>query len=269
MGCDDNTGRRYLTETQYADDTNLAARQSIYAFQNPVMDIWGGSLDLAGLQGDESMLDIGCGNGLCLGALRGRGHRGPVFGADLSVGMVRSARPLAGEGPLLVSDAQALPFSDDSFDVTLAMHMLYHVPDRGLAIRELRRVLRPGGVALAVTNSAAHLCELDDLLVECAGAATGVNRLPIRTFITYTMENGAAELAAQFDSVTAHHFVSELVITEVTPVVNYARSMAAFVADAEHELDAVISELERRVAQRIATDGVFRVQTASGCFVCR
>ena len=79
-----------------------------------------------------------------------------MCGADLSPGMLHSARPLAGSDPLLVADAQALPFPCDAFDVTLAMHMLYHVPDRALAIAELRRVLRPDGVALVVTNSQRH-----------------------------------------------------------------------------------------------------------------
>src|SRR5437870_10163056 len=85
----------------------------------------------------ESVLDVGCGNGRYLGALLGRGHRGRLCGADLSPGMLRSARANVGAAPLLVVDAQALPFGDDSFDVTLAMHMLYHVPDRSVAIAEL------------------------------------------------------------------------------------------------------------------------------------
>ncbi len=73
---------------QYGDDRNLAARQSIYAFQQPVVDLWNGSLDIADLTGDETVLDIGCGNGLYLAVLRSRGHSGPVYGADLSAGML-------------------------------------------------------------------------------------------------------------------------------------------------------------------------------------
>jgi ubiquinone/menaquinone biosynthesis C-methylase UbiE len=183
--------------------------------------------------------------------------------------MLQSARSAAGDGPLLVGDVQALPFADDAFDVTLAMHMLYHVPDRPRAIAELRRVLRPGGVALAVTNSDRHFEQLDDLLVECAADAAGVELPAIRSFIHFTMENGADELGAVFDSVTAHDFVSELVITEVEPVLNYAGSLGMLVADTSHELDAVLPELERRVREIIATEGAFRVRSASGCFVCR
>ena len=63
--------------------------------------------------------------------------------------------------------------------------------------------------------------------------------------------------------------MSELVITEVAPVVAYARSMSTFVADTSGELDAVLVELERRVTEIVAAEGAFHVQVASGCFVCR
>ena len=269
MSADPATDRRALTEQQYADSGNLVARQSIYAFQRPVSDIWNGSLDLAALDGDETILDIGCGNGMYLGVLRSRGHRGLICGGDFSAGMLRSAQPAAGAAPLLASDVQAIPFADDTFDVTLAMHMLYHVPDRPLAIRELRRVLRPGGVALVVTNSETHFQELDDLLVECAAAATNITRLPARSHIHFTAESGAQELAAEFSSVESRDFVSELAVDQVGPALDYARSMSMFVADTEGQLDAVLEELERRVAASIVADGAYRVTTVSGCFACR
>src|SRR3954454_3766754 len=183
--------------------------------------------------------------------------------------MLASARPLAGDDPLLVSDAQALPFADDSFDATLAMHMLYHVPDRRLAIAELRRVLRPDGVALVVTNSETHLRELDDLLVECVADATGIDREPVRTFIRFTTESGAAELGAVFGTVELRELVSELVVDQVDPVVDYARSVSHFVADDDVQLEVVLAEVGRRVAATIEEQGAFRVRSAGGCFVCR
>ena len=98
------TSRRHV-EQQYGDDRNLAARQSIYAYQQPISDIWGGSLDLARLRGDETILDIGCGNGLYLGALRARGHRGTVIAGDLSAGMLASARNAGSSDPARCSAA--------------------------------------------------------------------------------------------------------------------------------------------------------------------
>jgi SAM-dependent methyltransferase len=183
--------------------------------------------------------------------------------------MLQSAGPLAGADPLLVADAQALPFADEAFDVTMAMHMLYHVPDRALAIGELRRVLRPGGVALVLTNSNTHLEQLDDLLVECVLSVTGVERMPIRAHISFTVETGRDELAAVFPSVEVLLHESQLVVDEVEPVLDYARSMSAFVADNDHELDGVLEELRRRVRAIIRDEGAFRVRTAGGCFACR
>jgi SAM-dependent methyltransferase len=263
------TGREYV-EKQYADDRNLVARQSIYVYQQPRLQLWGASLDLAALRGDESVLDVGCGNGLYLATLRSREHRGFLCGADLSEGMLRTARSAMGEGPLLVSDAQALPFPAASFDVVLAMHMLYHVPDRPRAIAELRRVLRPGGRALVLTNSRRHFRELDELLLACAEATVAKNIARSRASLThFTVENGRPVLEAAFDEVERYSFESVLIVDDPAPVVAYARSMGAFVVADDGDRDPVLAELEHRVAAIIATDGAFRVTTACATFVCR
>ncbi|HTK16496.1 MAG TPA: class I SAM-dependent methyltransferase [Acidimicrobiia bacterium] len=268
---ENGTSRDYIAH-QYGDDRNLAARQSIYAFQRPRLNLHGSSIELAELSGDESVLDVGCGNGRYLAGLRSRGHRGLVCGADLSEGMLRSARPDSGDAPLLVTDAQALPFASESFDVLLAMHMLYHVPDRARALTEMRRVLRPGGVALVLTNSLLHFQELDELLIECAAATVGASRVRDRTSLTrFKIEDGSEELQAVFSDVRLHRFSSELLIDKAEPVVAYARSMGMFVMDrgGSHELDEIVVELDRRVAAKIEADGAFRISTVCGCFVCR
>lgn len=263
------TGRDYV-DKQYGDDRNLFARQAIYVYQHPRLQLWSSSLDLAALRGDEAVLDVGCGNGRYLATLRSRQHHGFICGADLSAGMLRTARSAAGDAPLLVSDAQTLPFRADSFDVALAMHMLYHVPDRVQAIAELRRVVRPGGIALALTNSERHFRELDELLIACADTTVGTSRVRSRASLTlFTVENGRPELEAAFDHVTAQLFESVLVVDVVEPVVAYARSMGVFVVDDDGELEAVINELERRVAGIIAAEGAFRITTACATFVCR
>ena len=234
-----STGREYLTQQQYATDANLAARQAIYRFQQPRRVVWNDTLDLAGLHGDEAVLDVGCGNGSYLWALEQRQHRGLVVGMDLSPGMLEAARTRSRHARLMLGDAQMLPFADRSFDVALAMHMLYHLPDRAHGIRELRRVLRPEGVALVVTNSTRHLREIDDIAVAAAQRSLPSNRL------TFTLESGEPELREGFAHVERHDMPSELVITEVEPVVQYVNSMRAFVSDIELEpvLEEVLPEL--------------------------
>ncbi len=88
--------------------------------------------------------------------------------SDFSPGMIEEAqhnladagRPFAFER----IDAQAIPFADASFDMVIANHMLYHVPDRPQALAEIRRVLRPGGRLYAATGGANHLREIGELV---------------------------------------------------------------------------------------------------------
>ena len=131
--------KSYLTSVQYRTDANLATRQSIYAYQDPPIDIAGSVADL--IVADEAVADVGCGNGAYLAGLTARGHRGHVLGVDMSPGMLAAARQRVGYG-LVAADATALPLRDSIADVTLAMHMLYHVQSAADAVRELRRDIR-------------------------------------------------------------------------------------------------------------------------------
>ena len=148
--------RRIVTEQLYATGDKLAARQSIYRFAESRVRASDWALDRFPWEGGERVVDVGCGNGRYLQLARERGASS-VVGCDLAAGMLAGI-DRAAAGPLLVqADAQSLPLATGSVDVALAMHMLYHVPDRARAIREIRRVVRPGGVALVLTNSLSHL----------------------------------------------------------------------------------------------------------------
>jgi ubiquinone/menaquinone biosynthesis C-methylase UbiE len=255
--------RVYLTGVQYASDGNLAARQSIYRFLQPPVQIVPWSIDLAGLRGDERVLDVGCGNGLYLAELAARGHRGPVSAMDLSPGMLDAARRRS-RTALVVGDAQRLPFVDGGLDCVLAMHMLYHVPVRARALAEFHRVLAPGGVVLAVTNAAAHLEELNALI-----SAAGGDRPFARAFTRFSSESATSELRACFGSVERHDLRSQLVVTDAQAVVDYAASSWTVAVARDGERTAILREVERRTLERIATDGAFRIRTDVGCFVCR
>ena len=118
------TGRSYLRHVQYADERNLAARQSIYAYQHPVIDLCPWALSLADPMVNDTVVDVGCGNGRYLRALRAEGHRGPVVGIDLSPGMLTAARAADPASSMTVGDAAALPLRTDIADCSLAMHRL-------------------------------------------------------------------------------------------------------------------------------------------------
>lgn len=106
------------------------------------------SYDLLGLQPGETLIDVGCGVGDDARALVGRvAPDGKVIGLDASAEMI--ARATAATNPpgldFLVADATALPLADASCDAARADRMLQHVEDPLRALREMRRVLKPGG----------------------------------------------------------------------------------------------------------------------------
>ena len=173
----------------------------MYAYQQPRIDLVAGVLDLAGLTGQETIADIGCGNGIYLAGLARRGHAGRLLGVDLSPGMLAATRATAPDAGLLVGDAAALPLADGVTDVSLAPHMLYHVPDRQAAARELRRITRPGGQLLVVLNGADHLAQLRDLVMAAAADAGWPPEEIASEYQTHqvmTLDAGAQLLAGTF-----------------------------------------------------------------------
>lgn len=260
------TGKAYLTTVQYRTDANLAARQSIYAYQEPRIDLVSTVLGLAGLTGAETVLDVGCGNGIYLAGLTRAGHGGPMVGVDLSPGMLGAARAGAPAAVLVLGDAVALPVADHVADVTLAAHMLYHVPDPAAAVREFRRITRPGGQLLVVLNGSDHLAELRGLIASTAevefsaGAAAAV----YDTYRVMTLDAGVELLSGVFTSVRRHDFAGELRLPGVAPVASYVASMWAHtVPDPPAFVAAVTGQVP------FGPDGVFRVRTHSGLLICQ
>ena len=96
-----------------------------------------------------SALELGCGTGFFLLNLMQAGVAERGFVTDLSPGMVEVALRNAGELglPVLgrVADAERIPYDDNTFDLVVGHAVLHHIPDVPAALREVLRVLRPGG----------------------------------------------------------------------------------------------------------------------------
>ncbi len=102
-----------------------------------------------GLRAGDRVLDAGCGTGRALPPLRAAvGPSGVVLGADLTPAMLREA-VRAGrdrDGTLLLTDVAALPLRAGSLDAVFGAGLISHLPNPAEDLRELARVVRPGGV---------------------------------------------------------------------------------------------------------------------------
>ncbi|MCA9319793.1 MAG: methyltransferase domain-containing protein [Planctomycetes bacterium] len=101
----------------------------------------------------DRVLDLGCGSGLdVFVAATLVGSQGSAVGVDLTTEMLaRPGQCSTGHGSIqfLVADIERLPFADAAFDLILSNGVLNLVPDKDRAFREMRRVLRPGGILAA------------------------------------------------------------------------------------------------------------------------
>ncbi|MEV0522431.1 methyltransferase domain-containing protein [Streptomyces sp. NPDC050439] len=102
-----------------------------------------------GLRPGGRVLDAGCGTGRALPALREAvGPSGVVLGADLTPAMLEAATRAGRdrEGHLLLADVSRLPVRDASLDAVFGAGLISHLADPAENLRELRRVVRPGGI---------------------------------------------------------------------------------------------------------------------------
>lgn len=251
--------------TQYLTEDNLLARQRLWASSPRDHDFpfheW--VVGLAGIGATDRVIEVGCGNGAYLARVPN------ALGIDLSLGMLAAARRQTAS-PLVNGDAESLPFADGAFDVVLAPHMLYHVPDREAAAREMRRVLREGGVCVAATNGEGNHRQMTEMLMDVVGHGWRWNR---PSDFAFSMENGAAQLRAGFDSVETIYADSSTF--HVRDADLYAGYVASIADHYEDEVSAwiawsdVVAECRRRAAEIIDRDGALDISTSVGAFICR
>ena len=91
------------------------------------------------------ILDVGCGTGRLLRKIRERWPYARLIGVDPAEGMVKKARQMMPDSTFIVSPAESIPLPDTSVDLIFSTTSFHHWSDQLQGIREIRRVLRPGG----------------------------------------------------------------------------------------------------------------------------
>ncbi|MFF2787116.1 class I SAM-dependent methyltransferase [Streptomyces sp. NPDC058049] len=129
-------------------------------------------LDAAGIEAGTRVLDVGTGTGTAAAAACGRGAR--VAAVDAEPSMVAVATRNAPTADVRLAVLPELPFADDAFDAVIGNFVLNHVGQPRSALKELRRVTRPGG-RMALTVWAAPAAAGQTLLGRAVQAA-GVGR---------------------------------------------------------------------------------------------
>ncbi|MBZ0276794.1 MAG: class I SAM-dependent methyltransferase [Anaerolineae bacterium] len=215
-----------IIHSLYLNDEALRIRHETHdRYSDPQVDFTAWALSCVQWRGDEYVLDVGCGPGRWQQRLMEKHSGIRYYGMDLIANMVinHPARQ-----SVVIGDAQRLPYPDGKFDVVMANHMLFHVPDIDSTLHEFRRVLKPGGLLMTSTNSQHNLPELQVLLRRAItllvppGTAQVQPQQPASS--RFTLESGTRQLAHHFFAVVRHDLPSLFKFPSADPVVDYLDS---------------------------------------------
>jgi len=250
--------------SQYRTSTNLNARIRLHQQFSTNKYGWQRWLfDQIRFAPQNRILELGCGTGaLWLENLDRIPAGMEIVVSDLSSGLVAQTQ----QSPInsypgfqfKVIDAQSIPYEDDRFDIVIASHMLYHVPDRTKALSEIRRVLKPTGSLYTSTVGKKHLIELTELICRFNPQLSSWGKLPSDSFC---LENGHTQLRKYFATVTLHRYRDALIVTDTGSLTDYILS-GRIVLTPEQKED--LAEFVKR--EMNASNGKFYITKDSGVF---
>lgn len=259
--------QNFLKDNQYKTPANLLARVKIHQlFSTNPYGWFRWEFEQLAVRPGEQVLDVGCGPAELWKAQAAHLPAGvQLVLCDLSLGMAQTAqRALRGQTCFryTAANAQILPFADASFDVVTANHMLYHVPDIAQTLREIRRVLRPGGRLLAATNGLRHMHQLYALIQQVLPGCPGHDSSAAR----FGLENGPDWVREVFDRVRVEIYEDGLFVTDVQMLLDYMISMGPLwgIREWSPQLQASLTE---RIYQEFERAGGFRIDKSSGAIL--
>ena len=217
------TNQDYLKGNQYKNPNKLESRLNLHQkFSTNLYGFHRWTFDQYNFTHNLSVLEVGCGSGELW--LKNR-ERIPTFKrvvlSDNSQGMIESVKKslssvLQDKTEFAIFDVQQIPFEDNSFDLIIANHMLYHVPSVSKAISEIYRVLNVGGSFFASTNGRNHMIELDNLMKEFDDFYENIRY----DDLNFMLENGL-EKVKMFSSYKILRYEDSLKVTNAKDLVSY------------------------------------------------
>src|SRR5919107_22458 len=131
------------------------------------LPLFGAVLDAARVVPGTRLLDAGCGAGLLALLASLRGAR--VTALDASAALLDIVRARVPEADVREGDLEALPFADAAFDAVVAVNSVFYAADMAAAMRELARVVRPGGRVVVTAWGPPERCEALAALLAALG----------------------------------------------------------------------------------------------------
>ena len=220
----------YLLSSQYKSADKLKARIALHEkYGQGKIDFHRWLFEHIDIKDDARVLELGTGSARVWLQNRTRIPQAwDITLSDFSEGMLAEAKnnlaDIDHEFEFRQIDIQNIPFADDSFDMLMANHMLYHVPDIDKAISEVKRVLKPKGKFYAAANAKGNMLELRQMLNDISkffpnDVVVNLNNIP------YTLDLAPSYLEKYFDNIERFNLNSQIIVDKAKPIMDYLISM--------------------------------------------
>lgn len=280
-------GSDYIKE-HFGSNVPLATQQithNLYRSNpNRLVDLIIQCLDM---NGDESLLDIGCGNGFVLGEVTNRMKAGgKAVGIDVSPTMLELATQNTAKALIPVDLVQGAAedlsaYDDGQFQRVMANFIFHYIDDPDLVCSEIARVTNEGGLAIITIEARHSMPEMYNLHFEamelCDFPIEFTKKLPRGRRGKMVLDNAVEILSKHFDNIVEVPYIDTLVFPTSEPFMNFyatghrylgVQAMSGDVIS-KTQIEKLHSLVDQQIKQKIMETGSFILNKQNSIFICR
>ena len=260
------TGMEKSLKNQYQNATNISSRINLHNLYSQNKQGWFPWIfQQCHIRPGLRILELGCGDGtLWTENLSLIPEDISITLSDISSGMLRDARRAIGSSDTRFAfrafDCKKIPYKDESFDLVIANHVLFYCDDIPAVLKEVCRVLSPGGHFLCSAYGKAHMQEVSQLVEDFD------DRIVLsadKLYERFGRENGRKILDPFFPDAKWHSYEDFLLVQDAEPLISYVLSCHGnqnqYILDHYKEF--------RAFATKKTAKG-FRITKDAGAFLC-
>lgn len=241
---------------QYKDASNLRARINLHQKFSTNKEGWmPWFFKKLPLNEKCKVLELGCGDGsLWKMNYKSIPKDWDIYLTDFSKGMLDDAKKNLSKQKekfkFEIVDAEKIPYEDESFNVVIANHMLYHVENIDIAMSEIKRVLKKDGVFYASTVGKQHMKEMREIISKVDKSILQVESFNLTQ--KFQLENGKKILNKWFSNVAIKRYKDSLTVKEEDALLEYIFSMTGNIQEEfdEEKLKKIQTILEKEKKQK-------------------
>lgn len=249
---------------QFSNDKNLEQRIEFYKkYTTNKYKFADWLFDKYKFKENISILELGCGNGKHWEGRIDLLSKGcELVLSDFSEGMLELAKEKYFSYKNVFFrqiDIQSIPFENDSFDVVIANHMLFHVPNLNKALLEVNRVLKEGGYFYSATDGNGGMRPfLHNAIVKFEPTSTAFTEQ-----LSFNLQNGSGILSKYFKNVERFDYENTLAITNTQDLIEWLKSTKSISGYSEESLLNVYNYFEDIKVK----EGAINIPRETGVFI--